>query len=171
MQDDFSSLSSKRLQFGSLSQNDAIVEAREFVADRLILNPTMPANRLAALLADTTEPELSARLLPILLAKFYRRIIAANRKAAPLLQDPLPGFAHLPQTIPTREGGTLALLDANYRRLRDYYRSLTRVYATKQSADMKIREARALLEKLRPYAAKEERITVRQVLMLEEEDI
>ena len=47
-----------------------------------------------------------------------------------------------------------------------FYWSLTRPYARKMKGDPEIIDAKALLDKMRPYA-KEKGITVRQVLLLD----
>ena len=103
---------------------------------------------------------------------FYRCVIAMlrhERKKARIRnkrQFVLPGFEHLPESIVTDGGKTVPLIDLNYSGVRSFYWSLTRPYARKMKGDPEIIDAKALLDKMRPYA-KEKVITVRQVLLLD----
>ena len=170
MQDNDNKVWSKRLHFGATSQTTAIADLKQEVANALILNPDTPTSQLAEQLVRETIESLQTTLFPVLLHRFYTAMIGQQRKAANRAnkaQSALPGFEHLPSNIPTREGETIALVDANYRRLRDYYRALIRPYTRKLRNDPKILEVKALMARVRKYAEKEQGITVRQVFLLE----
>jgi hypothetical protein len=170
MQDDFSKLWSKRLQTGSVNQAELFAELRDNLSNAKILNPNMRLTELAAALVQEADSELRDRLFPILLYRCYMRLGQAARKqnfSQNDAQQVLPGFEHLPSTIPTRDGKFVELLEANYRRLRDFYNSLIRKYLDMARADPQVQETRRLMLRIQPRAAKEEGITVRQVLLLE----
>jgi hypothetical protein len=115
--------------------------------------------------------EFQAELNEILARNFYISACHAARKAqsaAARAQLLLPGFEHLPLKVPGLQGKRIALLDANFRRLRDYYRSLTKGHDARKKNDPRVIETKALMEKMRKRSRTEKGITVRQVLLLEE---
>jgi hypothetical protein len=146
---------------------DALKEARANVADALILYPDTPAVQLAEILIRETDPELSQALKNALTRLFYLSAIRSQRRKQTAEQYRLPGFEHLPREIPGRDGTRLALLEANYRRVREYSWSLKRNAFDKIPESAKIKEAKALMEKMQRHARTEKGITVRQVLLLE----
>jgi hypothetical protein len=172
MQTDDSRLSSKSYTIAAPSEADVLVEAQDAIESGLILNAQMPAVQLAELLASEAEPELAAVLSKVLVRAFYlgqirkARLKEAMGKRAQAL---LPGFEHLPLKIPTRKAGLVALLDANLFRVRDYYRALSRKHNARRKNDSRIKEAKALLDKMQKYTPTNKGINVRQVLALEDE--
>ena len=146
------------------SGESVLAEARQAVKDALILNPNMPAVQLAEMLRRS-KLDFAPSLHDILESQFYAREARRERRkqtAADRAQYLLPGFEHLPVKI----GGT-PLLDLNYTGIRAYYRALSvKADAAKQN-NPKLREAKALMEKMRRHNEAEKGITVRQVLLLE----
>lgn len=147
-------------------KSDTLVQAYQQAADESTIHPEMSANDLADVLSQQSQPKLAV----ILLRKFYATAIRAERRkqsAADRAQYLLPGFEHLPLKISTRDRKKLNLLDANYRRVRDYYWLLKRRQSDRNGNDRKIAEAKALMDLMQKHAAKDERITVREVILLD----
>jgi hypothetical protein len=153
------------------SRESTLKEARSVVENALILNPTMPAAQLAHLLFQHSASELAESLNAVLAQEFYAHTIRAMRRkqaTADRLQFALPGCEHLPLKIPGPKGMPIRLLDANVSTIKEYYWSLMRKYSDRKRSDPKIKETKALLEKMQAASETEKRITVRQVLLLEE---
>jgi hypothetical protein len=152
-------------------QNQILKDAREAVADAVLLYPEMPVSELVELMSTETVTTNDRMLLSaVLLRRFYASAIRAERRkkaAASRAQLLLPGFEHLPINIPTRQGPRLALLDANYRRVRDYYWSLKRRHSERERNDPRIKEAKMLMDLMQKRAGNDERITVREVILLD----
>jgi hypothetical protein len=170
MQDHFNRLSQKSYILAEFGQESPIAEAREAVENALLINPTMPAYELVEFLIKHAEPDLTIRLQAILERDFYLRAIRAHRwkqGAIQRAQMALPGFEHLDRNIPGPKGAPIRLLDANTRAVRQYCRLLMKTHRERKQKDPKIREALALLDKMRAASQTEKGITVRQVLLLE----
>ena len=151
---------------------NAVVKAelQRVVSKALILNPVMSDFELAEALARETCENLNKTPFSVMLRAVYQSIIQKARKAEAARNDGqqcLPGFEHIPSMIPTREGKTISLIDASYRRLRDYYRELARSHKRKLQADPKLLEVKALMGRMRKYTGRDRGITVRQVLLLD----
>lgn len=154
------------------SRDDPFTLARAAVADALILNPTIGPAAMADVLLNES-PEFQQELMDMLARNFYisawhaaKRLQAAAARAPRLL----PGFEHLPLKVPgakTKEGKQLLLLDANYTRVRAYYRSLTTGHDARKKNDPRVIEAKALLEKMRKRSRKDKGITVREVVLID----
>ena len=152
-------------------QKSALQEARAAVENALIHDPEMPVHLMVGLLMENAEEDLTLRLRVVLERQFYLRTIRSQRQkqaAASRAQLTLPGFPHLPMSIPGPKGAPIDLVDANYRRVRDYYWSLRKAHAERGRKDPRIQEAFDLMEKMRAASQKEWNITVRQVLLLEQ---
>lgn len=163
--------SQKSYTSAKFGEESALNEARAAVENALILNPEMPAHLIVELLLESAEEDLTIRLRVILERQFYLRTIRSQRHrqaAVSRAQLTLPGFPHLPVSIPGPKGAPIHLLDANLYAVREYCRFLMKGYRERKRTDPKIREAFALLEKMRAASQAEKRITVRQVLLLEE---
>jgi hypothetical protein len=171
MQDEFNRLTQKSYTKVWPHHADALAEARASVADALILNPNTPSVELVEILIREAEPELAQALSDTLTRRFYLSAMRSLRRKQVAEQYRLPGFEHLPREIPTRDGTRLALLDANYRRVREYYWSLKRHALDSIPESAKVKEAKALMQKMQKYARDEKGITVRQVLLLENKPI
>jgi hypothetical protein len=160
--------SQKSYTMAQPSQDDPFILARAAVANAMILKPKARAVELAeALLNESLE--FQRDLNEALARNFY--IAAYNverrkRAAANRAQFALPGFEHLPLKIPSANGAPMRLLDANLRRVRDYYRSLTKGYDKRKKDDPRVKEAKALMQKLQKRSGTEKGITVRQVLLI-----
>jgi hypothetical protein len=166
MQDDDNKLA-RQLPSGAARQvRQTETEISKIAANALTENPNLPRAELAERLVQKHRE--NQVLTSLALHRFWIAALRrASRKRKPNSgQIMLPGFEHLPSDIPTREGESMPLIDANYRRLRDYYRGLTRQHAKRLRADPKVQEAKQLMLMMRPYAATEEGITVRQVIAL-----
>jgi hypothetical protein len=160
----------KSYRFFSFGKEFPVTEALARVEDALILHPKMPAVQLAEILIENADDDTATALRIILERQFYLhairsyRIKQAAKNRAQLL---LPGFEHLPVTIPSPKGIEIKLLDANTHAVRQYYRSLMKEHRERKLADPRIKEALALLQKMEAASHTEKRITVRQVLLLE----
>ena len=149
-------------------REDTLREARDVVANAVILNPTMPAVQLARYLAQHAEPELATSLNEILAYDFYTREIRKERRKQSTAAQPMfPGFDLIPATLPTADHKRVGLMDANYSDIRAYCWYLAKQRSQQARNDPKLKQARALKEKMRRYAVNEKGITVRQVLALE----
>ena len=172
MQNELNRLSQKSYRILEKLEGNPLAEAKSSAENMLLLSPNEPAQRLAEMLVAESSEELAAALAQILTHEFYVRTIRALRRkqsAKKQAESLLPNFEHLPVELPirNRDGKRVLLVDANYWRLWRYYWSLMKQHRERKKNDPQIREAKALLDKLQPYSAKEKKITVRQVLALE----
>lgn len=167
MQNDPNRLSQKIDNAGRSSRDGAIFLAQDAIADTLLLNPNTPAGQLAEIIVSEFPANLRADLSGILIQQFIVREIIAQRRRITVENNPqlkLPGFEHLPWKIETPKGTRVRLLSANYARVRDYYWSLMKKYTARKRNDPKIKEAKALMEKMRKASKKDKGITVKEVL-------
>jgi hypothetical protein len=142
------------------SRVNVLAEARERVKDAMLIYPNTPNLALATILST----DASDFTKEILAEEFYMREIRARRRkksAEDRAQYLLPGFEHLPLKI-----GPDALLDLNYTGVRKYYRSLVVTAEAKIQNAPKIKEAKALMEKMRKHPRRNKGITVREVVLL-----
>ena len=167
MQDELSRLSQKSYTLVQSRQTDVLSDMREHVVNGLILYPKARAVDLVEVLiqeADSATGELEGVTLR---RRFYLSAIRSERRKQGAVQLRLPGFEHLPHEIPVKNGAPVALLDANYRRIREFYWSLKADSLREIPNRPKIKEAKGLMDKMQKHARTERGITVRQVLLLE----
>ena len=152
------------------SEDDPFVLGRAAVANALILHPKIRAVDLAELLLNESlafQRDLNDELARNFYIAAYN-LEKRKQAAAVRAQLALPGFAHLPLKIPSAKGTPMRLLDANFFRLRDYYRSLTKRHDKRKKNDPRVKEAKALMEKMQKRTRTEKGITVREVLLIDE---
>lgn len=96
---------------------------------------------------------------------FFRSLSAARQKEARAkhLQYKLPGFESLPLRIRGMRNKTAELIDATYKDVSEWVK---RLRAQKRN-DPRMKEAKALLEKMRVASRKRRGITVAEVFGLE----
>lgn len=154
----------------SVRQNP-LQEAREAVLNALISNPETPAAELANILVQTVESDVTEAVKDVLLFNFFRKTIRAERRkqhTTDCTQFTLPGFELIPKTIQTEENGPrIQLPNAIYREIRAYCKLLGKRAETQVRNSAKLKQARALRDKMQQYAKDEPGITVRQVMLLE----
>jgi hypothetical protein len=149
------------------SEDPAVVLlARKMVAEAI--STPLPVVALAETLIGTGPADFSTALNRFLARQFWiREIRIARRQLARDAQLRLPGFDHLPLTIPGTKGKPIRLMDASYSRVRAYYRSLMQSHVARRRNDPKIKEVRLLMEKMRKRARRDKGITVQEVLVLD----
>jgi len=169
MQDDFSRLSPKRNTQKLIFQGDPLKDAQERVENAVILYPEKTSAEIAGLLIAETDSEQAAQLHNVLEWRFYMRAIGKcrNKRKANPAGPRLPGFEHLPYMVRIGRKKPKCILDFNAKETRRLYYSLVRKFNTRKKLDAKVREARALMEKMDRAAEAEKNIKVRQVLLLE----
>lgn len=164
-------VSKKSYTLAEFGQTSAIKEAQEMAENALIINPYMPTVELAESLFLALDSDLCGRLAAVLVRRLFSRLVRAGRikQTRESRQYLIPGFEHLPRKITISSDGkkTSEILEANIRGVREYYRNLMKDYRNRRNNDPKIKEVLVLLELMRKHAAGSERITVRQVLLLE----
>ncbi len=169
MQTDDNRLSQKGSRIGELSDAWTIAQAREAVADALILQPKIRAADLAEAMLNNAydfQPELNG----LLARNFYIAACHAERRrqsAAARAQLLLPGFDHLPLRITVAKGRRIALLSANREGVRAYYWALMKRHTERKRRDPRIIEAKKLLDVMTKRAHADKRITVREVVLLD----
>lgn len=144
---------------------------RESVQDALIQHPDVPSTILAAELAGELDTEFFHDLGNYLVTAFFLRLVRAERsKARRAQQDQmlLPGFERLPVKIKVFRR-TVALGAATTRQVREFVRLLVREHHDRLKADPVLNQARGLLALMEQHAAKNERITVNEVLRIGQE--
>ncbi len=171
MQDDPNRLSQKSDTSAQLSREDLLSLARSAVADALILMPKIRAADLAEALLNN-RLDFQPALNDLLAREYYVHLCYAERLRQALAnraQLLLPGFEHLPLKVKGPKGKLLPLLDANYTCVRAYYRSLTTGHDARKNNDPRVKECKALLEKMARRCRTEKRITVREVVLIDQD--
>lgn len=151
------------------SQDDPFVLGRAAVKDAMILRPKIRAADLAEALLNNSF-EFQPSLNDLLARNFYIAAFNVEKRkqaAAARAQRVLPGFEHLPLRVPNSKGKQRPLLEANYTRVRAYYRSLTTGHDKRKRDDPRVIEAKALMEKMRKRSRREKGITVREVVLID----
>jgi hypothetical protein len=152
-------------------QENPLHEAREAVLNALITNPKTPATELANIIVQNVDLVLLEALKDVLVLDFLKKTVRAERRkqtATDRAQLRLPGFELMPQTIQTEANGPrIELADAIYREVRAYCKLLGKRQTIQARNNAKLKQARALRDKMQQYAKNEPGITVRQVLLLE----
>ncbi len=149
-----------------IGRSEVLAQAEKAVGDSLEAHPKLTALQLAEVLMQEADAGLAASLAEILTREFYVHTIrAARRKVSARAQLRLPGFEHLPLTIPGTKG-PVRLIEASYTRVRQYYRSLLIGHRKRTKNDPRIKEAKALMEKMRRRSLRDKRVTVGQVVLM-----
>jgi hypothetical protein len=141
-------------------------DCRQEVRDTLIALPNDPAPLIAEHLAIDLDAEVYRELAHYLIIAFFLRLIRAERSRERRESNPqlaLPGFELLPSTIRIKRR-VIALGAATTGQIRQYVRQVARRHYERQKADPLLNQARALLALMEKHAAKNERITVDEVL-------
>jgi hypothetical protein len=150
-----------------IGRSQLLVQAQTMAMAALDANPGLPGIRVVDILMQATTPQFREQLAEFLTREFFLRMIRAQwqkRAVANRSQLQLPGFEHLPLTIPDSKGRPVLLMQATFTRVRLYYRSLMIEHRARRNTDPRIREAKALMEMMREYARVDKSITVEGVL-------
>jgi hypothetical protein len=162
--------SQKSYTFGKFTGKSVIERVRNAVPDFLIQHPTTPANRLAEIMLEEADKIDLAELQYFLAHRLYTKIIRAERrKQVAAEQYSLPGFEHIPASIPIPKGGQKPLADANRWNLREYLAAVMAEHRQRRNTDPRIQELKALLKIMAKYTPTNHSITVRQVMLLEQQ--
>ena len=152
-----------RVKNAALGSGQTQFDPVKAVENALILDPQVPSIQLAERLAKEAMED------PVFIQKhlvsfFFRSLKSMRRKEA-FTRNPqrrLPGFEHLPIRIRGVENQRLALLDANYKGVREWVKHLN----AEKRDDPTMKEAKALLEKMSVASKADRDITVRRVFGL-----
>ncbi len=168
MQNEISRLLQKSYSFLKTLEGHPLIEAREAVENALILNPDLPAARLAEVIANEMDPDAARALGQVLIQSFLLTAIRSQRRENPASESALlPGFEHLPPKIPTHKGKVIELLDANYWGVLGYYWTLMRQVKKRNRENVRVKEARKLVELMARAAHDDHGATVREVVLID----
>lgn len=148
---------------------DLDTQVLEIINNELVLEPELPAFKLAERAIEHAEPELIADLGRVLLLAHFTRLVRIERGKQARerrKQMLLPGFEHLPLTLRLRNGKRVPLRMATYSDVRAYYRKLSTKYDSRRRDDPKLSEAKRLLERMRRQNAKHRGVHVAEALNL-----
>jgi len=150
-----------------IGRSEVLAQVQKAVVKSVDANPKMPALQLIEVIITEADTALTASLDDILRRDFYAHAVRAERRSrAANAQLRLPGFEHLPRTIPGPKGEPVPLIEASYTRVRAYFRSLMVAHRNRRINDPKIKEAKALMEKMEKRFRKDKGVTVGQVVRL-----
>jgi hypothetical protein len=154
----------KRVKNATLGASQPQFDAEKAIENALILSPDVPTIQLAERLAKDAMafPDF---IYGILYAFFFRSLNAARKKGvkAASEQYQLPGFEHLPLRIRGTRNREVDLLDATYKGVKEWIKHLN----AQRRNDPRMKEAKALLEKMREASKRQRGITVRRALGLD----
>lgn len=139
--------------------------ASEIAENANILEPDLPALQLAAKVFAEAEADLVSELSRALGIAYFARLIRAERRKSSLNRhEQFRLFEHVPLRITGERNRRIALERATFADVRRYCKLLRAQY--RDRVPVKLKEAEALMERMKKAAAKTPGITVAEVLGL-----
>lgn len=148
---------------------DVLSVFQDAIQNAVVLQPTVSALEIARLVSEENDPEMLAELgRQLALAHLAKMARAERAKAARTNpQTVLPGFEHLPRRIAISETERVPLREATYTQVRAYYRLLRERHRELGENSPKLKEAKALMERMERSLQKDRGVTVAQVLRVD----
>lgn len=138
--------------------------AAEIAEKFAILEPKTPAAVLAARLVSELEDELASELSTNLMTAYFEKLIRGLRRKRTERAPQLALFEHLPLRILGNRDKTVKLENATYADVRRYCWSIGRKYRDRKRNDGTLKEAQALLKRMRAASSEKRGVTVGEVL-------